>query len=474
MSTFIDNDDSPVENPQQLIDWLSKGEKTKSNCLIGSEHEKIIFHNKTNDPIKFFGDVGILSLLTELSKKPDWEPAFEDGNIIALASKATGASISLEPGGQLELSDAPVKTIHDCCCGITKHLQELKPYCQKHDLGMLGIGYNPKNTIDDLEWVPKSRYKILRSYLYNNSGSFAPNMMALSNTVQVNLDYINEEDLIKKARLSFACQALIAALFANSPFSDSKASEYQSYRNYIWLNVDPKWSGIPEIVFSNDFGYEKWIEYLLDKPLVFNRSGINYHPSKEGSFRDKLNKKGNFTGDTNQVTFADWETHLSTVFTDVRIKKFIEMRAIDGQLHSGLCAVPAFWTGLLYDSVALDQAYELIKDWTYQEVVELRSKLPKQGLNIQFKNRLAWEWVKDLTSLSQSGLKNRAYFNNNNQDETIFIDYLNQIIANRQTYAEYWVNCYNSEWNKDISHLYKTANYLQPSNLPLETIKMRK
>ncbi len=367
--------DTPITHRAQLVEVLASGEKPRADWRIGTEHEKFGFRLDDLRPPGFDGERGIEALLTGLTRF-GWAPVEEHGRVIALAKD--GASVTLEPAGQLELSGAPLETIHQTCREVSTHLYEVKVVADELRLGFLGMGFQPKWRRDDMPWMPKGRYRIMRAYM-PKVGGLGLDMMTRTCTVQVNLDYASEADMVKKFRVSLALQPVATALFADSPFTDGKPNGYLSYRSHIWTDTDPDRTGMLDFVFEEGFGYERYVDYLLDVPMYFSYRNGEYLDLSGQSFRRFL--AGELDGLRGELpTLRDWNDHMTTAFPEVRLKKYLEMRGADGGPWNRLCALPAFWTGLLYDDASLDAAWDLVKGFTLAQRNAMRDAVPRLAL----------------------------------------------------------------------------------------------
>ncbi len=439
-----------VENKQQLITYIAEGNKPKSEWSIGTEHEKFCFCAESYKPVPYFGERSINAILTTIQGF-GWEPMMEGENVIGL--KKDGASITLEPGGQLELSGAMLTTLHQTCREVNDHLNQVKSVSEQLGIGFLGVGFNPLTPRQEVPIMPKGRYGIMLNYM-PKKGSLGLDMMLRTSTVQVNLDYSSEADMVKKFRVSLALQPVATALFASSPFKEGKPNGYKSYRSHIWTDTDPDRCGILPFVFDDAMGFEAYVDYILNVPMYFiNRDGI-YHDVSGKSFKDFMN--GTLEGFKGSLpTIADWEDHMSTVFPEVRLKKFLEMRGADTGPWGSICSLPAFWVGLLYEQSSLDAAWDLVKDWTDEEHAALRLNVPKEAFHTKFRNGTVRDIAREVLKISGAGLKLRAELNHNGDDEQIFLKCLNDMVAKNQTRAEEMLEKYHGEWNKDITKLYK-------------------
>jgi glutamate--cysteine ligase len=377
--------------------------EARAQWRIGTEHEKFGFRLDDLRPPTFEGERGIEALLNGLVRF-GWEPVQENGNTIALLRD--GASVTLEPAGQLELSGAALETIHQTCVETGTHLNEVAQVAGELQLGFLGMGFQPKWKRDEMPWMPKGRYKIMRSYM-PKVGSLGLDMMTRTCTVQVNLDYATEADMVKKFRVSLALQPIATALFADSPFTEGKPNGYLSYRSHIWTDTDADRTGMLDFVFEDGFGYERYVDYLLDVPMYFSyRDGI-YHDASGQSFRDFMQARLPVLPGA-LPTLRDWSDHMTTAFPEVRLKKYLEMRGADGGPWSRLCALPAFWVGLLYDDTALDAAWDLVRDFTLAERHALRDGVPKHAMNLPFRNGTVRDLAREAVKISVEGLAPRG------------------------------------------------------------------
>jgi glutamate--cysteine ligase len=379
-------DAPPVESKAELVEFLAGGEKVKADWRIGTEHEKFGFDLQSLRPLPYDGDRGIRAMLEGLTRF-GWERVEEAGNLIAL--KRAGASITLEPAGQFELSGAMLKDIHETCCETSNHLKEVKEVGDELGVGFLGMGFQPKWAQADMPWMPKGRYQIMRDYMPKR-GSLGLDMMTRTCTVQVNLDYSSEADMAKKFAVSLALQPIATALFADSPFTEGKPNGFVSTRSNVWTDTDPDRTGLLPFVFEPGFGYERYVDYLLDVPMYFVYRDGRYIDAAGQSFRDFMaGKLPAYPG--HKPTLSDFSDHFTTAFPEVRLKRYLEMRGADGGPWNRLCALPAFWVGLLYDQTALDAAWDVVKHWTLPERERLRAEAPRLGFHAQAGDRQALE-----------------------------------------------------------------------------------
>lgn len=455
MSTKEQGAESPVvETTGQLVDWIASGCKPKSQWRIGTEHEKFVFRTGSLDPVPYEGQSGIGALMSELIRRYGWLPIREGGNVIALKRPAgeIGGNISLEPGGQFELSGAPLETLHETAEETEQHLREVLSVGEDLAIGFLGVGFSPKWRLDDIPTMPKQRYQVMRTYM-PQVGSRGLDMMYRTATVQVNLDFASEADMVRKLRVSLALQPIATALFASSPFTEGKLNGFQSMRSEVWRDTDRRRTGMLPFVFEEGMSFERYAEYALDVPMYFIYRDGAYIDVAGASFREflagKLSKAGGL-----RPTLDDWSDHLTTLFPEVRMKKFLEMRGADGGRWQSITALPAFWTGLLYDQAALDQAWQMVKDWTDEEREALRSVVPKQGLKAKFRNTTVGELARQVVHLAREGLKNRAVINPKNQDETIYLAPIEQIAGSGVTVSDRLIERFKGRWKGDIGQVF--------------------
>jgi glutamate--cysteine ligase len=446
--------DTPITERAQLVAVLASGEKPREAWRIGTEHEKFGFRLDDLRPPAFDGERGIEALLQGLTRF-GWDPVEEAGRTIALLKD--GASVTLEPAGQLELSGAMLENIHETCREVGSHLFEVKAVADELRLGFLGMGFQPKWRRDEMPWMPKGRYRIMREYM-PKVGGLGLDMMTRTCTVQVNLDYADEADMVKKFRVSLALQPVATALFADSPFTEGKPNGYLSYRSHIWTDTDPDRTGMLDFVFEDGFGYERYVDYLLDVPMYFSYRDGTYHDASGQSFRDFL--AGRLPALPGALpTLRDWNDHMTTAFPEVRLKKYLEMRGADGGPWNRLCALPAFWTGLLYDDAALDAAWDLVKGFSLAERNLMRDAVPRLALGAPAPGGTLRELAREALKIAVAGLRRRARLNNRGVDETGFVDALVEIVESGQTPAERKLELFHGEWNGDIDRVFREFAY---------------
>ena len=447
-----------IQSKEDLIKPFQNGEKKPSDFKIGTEHEKFVFHIDTLKPVPFLGESGIENLLLAL-KKYGWESILEDGNTIGLSRDKSlgGGTITLEPAGQLELSGAPLTNIHETFNELDEHRSQISKEGSNLGLGFLGAGLTPDWSFDEMPIMPKSRYQIMKNYM-PKKGNLGLDMMFRSTTIQVNLDYSSESDMIKKFKVSLALQPIATALFANSPFLDGNLTGYNSFRSHIWTDTDPDRTGMLPFVFDGEMSYEKYVDYALKVPMYFIYRDGNYLDVSGSSFEDFLN------GDLDELpnekpNIIDWENHLTTIFPEVRLKSFLEMRGADGGSFESVCALSSFWVGLLYDSESLDSSFDLIQDFNIKQLQELRIEVAKNGLHSIIEGIEIQEIAKKVLKLSREGLRNRNILNENGDSEEIFLDPLQKILSSGKSSSDDLIKKFSNNWNKNLVNMYKEYTF---------------
>ncbi len=452
------SDTAPLSR-DQLIHAMSKGEKPRDQWRIGAEHEKFGFDKSTLRRPAYDGPGGIKAMLDGLTRF-GWTPVEEAGHVIALErrnAEGFSASISLEPGGQFELSGAPLKDIHDICNETGQHLMEVKQVADQLNLGFLGLGFDPMWRREDIPVMPKGRYDVMRAYM-PKKGRLGLDMMLRTCTIQANLDFDSEADMVMKFRTSLALQPIATALFANSPFTEGKPNGFLSARANVWTDTDPDRTGMLDFVFEDGFGYERYADYALDAPMYFAKRGETYVDLSGQSFRAFMDGKLDaLPGD--RATAQDWADHLTTLFPEVRLKQYLEMRGADGGPWSRICALPALWAGILYDAPSLAAAWDLCKDWDIADHERLRRDVTRLGLKAEVNGRSVRDIAVDMVNIAKQGLKNRARFSGGMVDERGYITELEDIADSGVTSADRLLELYNGEWGGDISRVYRDCAY---------------
>ena len=442
-----------IESRAQLVAPMQGGEKPPAAWRIGTEHEKLVFKTDDHRAPSYAEDGGIRDILLQLQEF-GWEPVEESGQVIAMSGD--DGAVSLEPAGQLELSGAALEDLHQTCAETGRHLQQVKAVGEKCGVGFLGLGMWPDKTREELPVLPKGRYDIMLRHM-PRVGSLGLDMMLRTCTIQVNLDYSSEADMVHKFRTSLALQPLATALFANSPFTEGKPNGMLSYRSHIWSDTDPHRTGMLPFVFEDGFGYERYVDYMLDVPMYFVFRDGKYIDAAGQSFRDFL--KGELPALPGELpTESDWIDHLSTAFPEVRLKSFLEMRGADGGPWNRICALPALWVGLLYDQGALDAAWDLVKGWSMDEREALRNAVPKQALDARLPGGgTLRDLAREALRIARSGLSARARLNAGGDNETGFLEPLEEIVESGKVPAQRLLDKFQGEWGGDITRVYEES-----------------
>jgi len=456
MTTRTDDSASPlIESRDDLLSIFAGGEKPREQWRIGTEHEKFVYRLDDHRAPSWDEAGGIRDLLMGLTEF-GWEPVLENGKVIAL--KGVDGNVSLEPAGQFELSGAPLENLHQSCAESGRHLQQCKAIGDRLGLGFLGLGMWPDKARSDLPVMPKGRYKIMLDYM-PKVGSLGLDMMLRTCTIQVNLDYSSEADMVKKFRVGLALQPVATALFANSPFTEGKPNGYKSFRSHIWEDTDPDRTGMLPFVFEDGFGYERYCDYALNVPMHFVYRDGRYIDVAGESFRAFLEGKlPQLPGE--KPTLTDWTDHLSTAFPEVRLKSFLEMRGADGGRWSRICALPALWVGLLYDDAALDEAWELVRHWHIDDRERLRHDVPKLALNaVTPDGQSMRDFAGRVLEIAARGLTRRKRLNSAGDNEGGFLDPLRDVVATGMTPADRLLYKYEHEWGGDVSPIYEEFSF---------------
>ena len=448
---------TPIETRDALVAWFAEGCKPKADYRIGTEHEKFAFTVEGHRPVPYEGRRSIRALLEGMQLLLGWEPIMENGNIIGLFDVTGGGAISLEPGGQFELSGAPVETVHQTCTELMAHLAQLREIARPLGIGFLGIGMTPDWSRADMPMMPKGRYRIMTAYM-PKVGTLGLDMMYRTCTVQTNLDFSSEADMVKKLRVSLALQPVATALFANSPFTEGKPNGLVSFRSEIWRHTDPNRSGMLPWAFEPGMGFERYVDYALDVPMYFVKRGERYIDVAGQSFRDLLaGKLPGLPGE--RATLSDWANHVSTIFPEVRLKRYLEMRGADGGPWRRLPAFAAYWVGLLYDEAALDAAWDLVKDWSAEERQTLRDQVPRQGFKASIRQSSVLNLAKETLKLAEQGLARRGKHDRAGQDETRYLRPIQEFVARGITPAEELLEKFHGPWQGSVDPIYKEYAY---------------
>ncbi len=446
-------DMTPLQSRDELVAWLEAGVKPVSEFRIGTEHEKTPFTIEDHNPVPYEGVRGIGALLEGMKLLLGWEPIMERGNIIGLYDVTGGGAISLEPGGQFELSGAPVETVHQTQAELMAHLAQVREIAAPLGIGFLGLGMTPSWSRAQIPVMPKGRYKIMTNYM-PKVGQYGLDMMYRTCTVQTNLDFSSEADMVKKLRVSVALQPVATALFANSPFTEGKPNGFLSFRSQIWRDTDNARSGMIPWAFEDGMGFERWVDYALDVPMYFVKRGDEYIDVAGSSFRAFFEGRNNvFPGE--RPTLSDWANHLSTIFPEVRLKRYLEMRGADGVPWGRLPALPAFWVGLLYDDTSLNAAWDIVKYWNAQERQALRDDVPRLGFKARIRDRYLFEIARECLVLAHAGLRRREHVDHLGRDESRHLDPLDRILDAGRTPAEEMLEKFHGPWQGSVDPAYE-------------------
>ncbi len=445
----------PIGSRDDLVRYLEAGCKPKAQWRIGTEHEKFVYDLKTMKPLPYEGRSSIRALL-EGMRRFGWEPVMEGDAIIGLTQN--GAAISLEPGGQFELSGAALKSVHETCAEVNTHQEQVREIAGEIGAGVIGLGYAPTWTLDDVPQMPKGRYAIMRRYM-PKVGGYGLEMMYRTCTVQVNLDFSSEADMVRKFRVGLALQPVATALFANSPFREGLPNGFLSYRSHVWTDVDNARAGMLPFVFEDGFGFERYVDYVLDVPMYFVYRNGKYIDVSGKSFRDFMaGRIPELKGI--EPSMSDWADHLTTMFPEVRLKQFLEMRGADGGSWRRICGLPALWVGLYYDQTALDAAWDMVKDWTAEERQAMRDSVPHLAFRTPFRDRSVGDLARQMLEISAEGLRRRASRDAIGTTEEGFVQPLRELIGRGYTRAEELLRLYNVDWNRDLARLFVEYNFL--------------
>ncbi len=445
----------PIGSRDDLVRYLEKGVKPREEWRIGTEHEKFVYCLKTHKPVAYEGASGIRGLL-EGMRRFGWEPVREGEHIIGLTQN--GASISLEPGGQFELSGAALKTVHETCNEVNTHQAQVREVAAELNLGVLGLGFAPTWSLDDVPQMPKGRYDIMRRYM-PKVGGYGLEMMFRTCTVQVNLDFDSEADMVKKFRVGLALQPVATALFANSPFREGRPNGFLSYRSHIWTDVDNARAGMLPWVFEDGMGFERYVDYALDVPMYFVYRGGKYIDVSGKCFRDFLEGRiGELKGV--QPSMSDWADHLTTIFPEVRLKTFLEMRGADSGTWRRICGLPALWAGIFYDQTALDAAWDMVKAWSCEERQAMRDAVPHLAFKTPVCKRTVGDLAREMLEISADGLRRRAAQDSGGTNEEGFLHPLMELVDRGKTRADLLLERYRGEWKGDLAPLFTEYNFL--------------
>ncbi len=443
---------SALQSLDDCVNYFHAGETPEEDWVIGTEHEKIAVYEDTFERVPYEGERGIAVLLERISKQGEWVPILEGSKIIGL--KRGGASITLEPGGQFELSGAPLATIKETCAEFNSHVDQVKAISEDLGIVWLSLGVDPLHPVSDVPVMPKSRYQIMRDYLPTR-GSLGLEMMHLSATVQANFDFSDEADMVAKVRTAMGCTPLVSALFANSPFSARGENGFVTKRLAIWADTDPDRCGLLPFVFDSGFGYERYTDWALDVPIFFLIRDGHYIPAGGLTFRGFM--ENGLEG--HRALLSDWDMHLTTLFPEVRLKQIIEVRGADAVPRELTCALPAIWKGLLYDADALDQAWDLVSSFTFEERVEGQVSVARKGLGAELGGQSVKPLADQLLEIASGGLDRISTRRGIEGGEQNFIAPLRRILESGKSPGEVMLDRWRNEWNGSLERLISYARY---------------
>jgi glutamate--cysteine ligase len=451
------SDTTPIEHRDELIAYLESGSKPREKFRLGTEHEKFPFRPKSHKPVPYEGRDGIEALLKSMQERLGWEPIYDRDAIIGLFDSVKGGAISLEPGGQFELSGAAVDTLHETAAELNEHMRAAIDAGDALDIHFLALGMSPLWSRAETPVMPKGRYAIMTRYM-PKVGTRGLDMMYRTSTVQVNLDFSSEADMVKKLRVSLALQPLATALFANSPFTEGALNGLQSMRSEIWLDTDKDRTGMLPFAFESGMGFERYVDYALNVPMYFLKRGDTYLDVAGTSFKDLLNGKHPALPGEKPV-LSDWVNHLSTIFPEVRLKKYLEMRGADAGPIPMLNALPAFWVGLFYDDTALDAAWDVVKGFTEEERQLYRRDVPRDGLATRVRRHRFHDLAREVLKIARYGLERRAKMSSNGHDETLFLAPLDQIVETGKTQSDHLIELYRGAWKRSVDPVFEALTY---------------
>ncbi len=465
MSNPRDADTTPIGSVQQLADYIAAGCKPKSEYRIGTEHEKFGYQAATLRPPPYEPD-GIRTVLQGLAAADPagWELILEHGAPIGLKGHGPhqSASVSLEPAGQFELSGGMLQDLHATRDELADHIAAVRAVAAPLGIGFAPLGHHPTLGRADMPWMPKARYAIMRRYM-PLVGQLGLDMMQRTCTVQVNLDYSSEADMARKLRVSLALQPVATALFANSPFVDGKPSGFLSSRARVWTDTDADRSGMPPVMFEEDFGFERYVEWLLDVPMYFVERYGAYKDVAGESFREYMAGRRPHIGN-GRATMGDFADHMTTAFTDVRVKRFLEMRGSDAGRPDLMVAQSALWVGLLYDDAALAAADALVRLQPWTAYQALRAEVPRLALDAPWAGGTVRDLARDVVAIARDGLRGRARRNEDAEDESVYLAPLDPMVKGGPTQAEHWLSRYHGAWQGDASRIFAEARLYDIGN----------
>jgi glutamate--cysteine ligase len=458
MSEFQAPDDplarQPIASKDELVGYIAAGAKPQSEWRVGTEYEKVGVVAETGVAAPFSGPRGIETLLEQLADRYGWQPKRERGRLIALTGRA--ANITVEPGGQLELSGEQCSSIHCAHRELLEHIHEVVTVGSELGIAFLGLGIQPVSRVNDIEWVPKRRYQIMGPYM-TQVGTLGQRMMKQTATVQANFDFGDERDAMRKFRVAMGLVPLVSAMFANSSISEGDVNGFMTLRGHIWTDTDAARSGMLGFAFSPDAGIDDYVEYALDVPMYFvirNGEYVETHRTFREFMRDGLNGE--------QATLEDWALHLTTLFPEVRLKRYLEVRSADSQPPHMMLALPALLKGVLYEADCLQGAWDLVRSWSWEERLQVYDLAHREGLHARIRRIALAELARELVSIAATGLKRHAQVNERGEDERIYLDHLEELVRYGKSLGRQLAELWVGPWNRDIKRLIDHTTYRLP------------
>ncbi len=446
---------SPIRNKEELEEFFHSSGKSRQRWRVGTEYEKIGIERRSAKAIPYSGPRGVETILRALAEEYNWQPQEEDGHVMALARG--NAQITLEPGGQIELSGEPCESIHCSQAEFTQHIRELLKVAERLDVVFLGLGIQPVSSLPEIEWLPKKRYRIMAPYM-QKVGTMGHRMMKQTATVQANIDFSDEKDAMAKFRTAMGLSPLVTAIFANSPISEGKLNGYKSFRGHIWTKTDKDRCGLLPFAFSSDVSFAHYVEYALDVPMYFIVRDGSYVDLSGTPFRRFLDHghQGHY------ATIEDWDLHLTTLFPEVRIKRYMEIRSADSQPPEFMPALPALIKGVLYDSDCLQAGWDLVKGWSWDERMEIYHDSHRYALAARIRRFPLLDLAKELMQIAWEGLRRQGVLNENAEDETIYLKPLKDLLSQGKCPADLLMEKWEGEFQHDIKKLIDYSAYKLP------------
>jgi glutamate--cysteine ligase len=445
----------PIGSRDELIDYIAAGAKPADQWRVGTEYEKVGVVEETGRAAPFSGPRGIEAVLRRLADRYGWEPKLERGRVIALYGPQ--ANITVEPGGQLELSGEQCDSIHCAHRELMQHVREVVTVGRELGIAFLGLGIQPISAVDDIEWVPKRRYEIMGPYM-TRVGRLGQRMMKQTATVQANFDFGDERDAMRKMRVAMGLVPLISALFANSSISEGRVNGFMTLRGHVWTDTDPARSGMLAFIFGPQAGFEDYVEYALDVPMYFVIRGGEYADMTHLTFRQFMERGEG----AERATLDDWALHLTTLFPEVRLKRYIEVRAADSQPPETMLALPAVMKGVLYESDAAESAWDLVRRWSWEERQALYAEVHRLGMRARIRGITVGDLARELIAIAASGLARQGRVNDRGEDERVYLEHLEDMVRTGRSLAKLVADRWDGEWHRDVARLIAHTTYRLP------------